>query len=131
MQSGLGRFFKWLDFAKPLPVLTGFAGNVGQYIGQDEFGNKYYMSKAKASKKRRWVIYNGYADSSKVPAKWHSWLHGVVDEIPSEQERSDKKWMKSHLPNLTGSDSAYRPSGSLSKKIVIDEQKGNYESWSP
>lgn len=103
----------------------------GQNIGQDEFGNKYYMSKAKANKKRRWVIYNGYADSSKVPAKWHTWLHGVVDEIPSEQERSDKKWMKSHLPNLTGSDSAYRPSGSLSKKIVNDEQKGNYESWSP
>ena len=103
----------------------------GQNIGQDEFGNKYYMSKATANKKRRWVIYNGYADSSKVPAKWHTWLHGVVDEIPSEQERSDKKWMKSHLPNLTGSDSAYRPSGSLSKKIVNDEQKGNYKSWSP
>ena len=103
----------------------------GQNIGQDEFGNKYFMSKTRANKQRRWVIYNGYADSSKVPAKWHSWLHGVVDEIPSEQERSDKKWMKSHLPNLTGSDSAYRPSGSLSKKIVNDEQKGNYESWSP
>ena len=102
----------------------------GQNIGQDVFGNKYYMSKTKAKKQRRWVIYNGYADSSKVPAKWHTWLHGVVDEIPSEQERSDKKWMKSHLPNLTGSDSAYRPSGSLSKKIVNDEQKGNYESWS-
>ena len=103
----------------------------GQNIGQDVFGNKYYMSKTKAKKQRRWVIYNGYADSSKVPAKWHAWLHCVVDEIPSEQERSDKKWMKSHLPNLTGSDSAYRPSGSLSKKIVNDEQKGNYESWSP
>ena len=103
----------------------------GQNIGQDVFGNKYYMSKTKAKKQRRWVIYNGYADSSKVPAKWHTWLHGVVDEIPSEQEGSDKKWMKSHLPNLTGSDSAYRPSGSLSKKIVNDEQKGNYESWSP
>jgi len=103
----------------------------GQNIGQDEFGNKYFMSKTRANKQRRWVIYNGYADSSKVPAKWHSWLHGVVDEIPSEQERSDKKWMKSHLPNLTGSDSAYRPPGSLSKKIVNDEQKGNYESWSP
>ena len=103
----------------------------GKLAGTDEFGNKYYMSKTKANKQRRWVIYNGYADSSKVPAKWHTWLHGVVDEIPSEQERSDKKWMKSHLPNLTGSDSAYRPSGSLSKKIVNDEQKGNYESWSP
>ena len=103
----------------------------GQNIGQDVFGNKYYMSKTKAKKQRRWVIYNGYADSSKVPAKWHAWLHGVVDEIPSEHERSDKKWMKRHLPNLTGSDSAYRPSGSLSKKIVNDEQKGNYESWSP
>ena len=103
----------------------------GQNIGQDVFGNKYYMSKTKAKKQRRWVIYNGYADSSKVPAKWHTWLHGVVDEIPSEQERSDKKWMKIQLPNLTGSDSASRPSGSLSKKIVNDEQKGNYESWSP
>ena len=103
----------------------------GYNIGQDEFGNKYYISKAKANKKKRWVIYNGYADSSKVPARWHTWLHGVVDEIPSEQERSGKKWMRGHLPNLTGSDSAYRPSGSLTKQIVEDKKKGNYESWSP
>ena len=103
----------------------------GQNVGHDEFGNEYYMSKAKAAKKKRWVIYNGYADSSKVPARWHTWLHGVVDEIPTEQKRSDKKWMRSHLPNLTGSDSAYRPSGSLSKKRDNEEQKGNYESWTP
>jgi len=103
----------------------------GQNVGHDEFGNVYYMSKAKASKKKRWVIYNGYADSSKVPARWHTWLHGVVDEIPTEQKRSDKKWIRSHLPNLTGSDSAYRPSGSLSKKRDSKKQKGNYESWTP
>jgi len=103
----------------------------GQNVGHDEFGNEYYMSKAKTNKKKRWVIYNGYADSSKVPARWHTWLHGVVDEIPTKQKRSDKKWMRSHLPNLTGSDSAYRPSGSLSKKRDNKEQKGNYESWTP
>ena len=103
----------------------------GQNVGHDEFGNEYYISKAKAANKKRWVIYNGYADSSKVPARWHTWLHGVVDEIPTEQKRSDKKWMRSHLPNLTGSDSAYRPSGSLSKKRGNEEQKGNYESWTP
>ena len=103
----------------------------GQNVGHDEFGNEYYISKTKAAKKKRWVIYNGYADSSKVPARWHTWLHGVVDEIPTEQKRSDKKWMRSHLPNLTGSDSAYRPSGSLSKKRDNEEQKGNYESWTP
>jgi|GEM_PF-3672822 len=34
MQSGLGRFFKWLDFANPRPVSTGFAGNVSQYLDQ-------------------------------------------------------------------------------------------------
>ena len=103
----------------------------GQNVGHDEFGNEYYMSKAKTNKKKRWVIYNGYADSSKVPARWHTWLHGVVDEIPTEQKRSDKKWMRSHLPNLTGSDSAYKPLGSLSKKRANEEQKGNYESWTP
>ena len=37
IQSGLGRFFKWLDFANPRPVSTHFAGNVGQYIGQRFF----------------------------------------------------------------------------------------------
>ncbi len=103
----------------------------GQNVGHDEFGNEYYMSKAKTNKKKRWVIYNGYADSSKVPARWHTWLHGVVDEIPTKQKRSDKKWMRSHLPNLTGSDSAYKPSGSLSKVGDNKEQKGNYESWTP
>tara|TARA_B100000674_G_C37361226_1_gene698682 strand:- start:158 stop:547 length:390 start_codon:yes stop_codon:yes gene_type:complete len=103
----------------------------GQNVGHDEFGNQYYISKAKNGKIKRWVIYNGYADSSKVPARWHTWLHGVVDEIPEEQKGTDKKWMRSHLPNLTGSDSAYRPSGSLSRRKDNAEKKGNYESWSP
>ncbi len=103
----------------------------GQNVGQDEFGNLYYVNKNKSKKEKRWVIYNGYADSSKVPARWHSWLHGIVNEIPEADNRSNKKWMRGHLPNLTGSDSAYRPSGSLSKRTDKTEQKRNYESWSP
>ena len=56
----------------------------GEHVGTDFQGNKYYRSKkiipagansAFAGRERRWVIYNGNNDSSRVPAEWHGWLH--------------------------------------------------------
>ena len=44
---------------------------MGQYVGEDEFGNKYYEQK-KSSNPRRWVVYNGIVEASKVPAHWRN-----------------------------------------------------------
>ena len=35
----------------------------GKFVGKDEFGNKYYQSK----NGKRWVIYSGEIDASKIP----------------------------------------------------------------
>ena len=48
-------------------------GRRGVFIGEDDFGNRYYEAKDNRdsydARKRRWVIYNGYAEASKVPAR--------------------------------------------------------------
>ena len=50
----------------------------GVLVGKDEYGNTYYEARDKSDaydgNKRRWVIYNGYAEASKVTPDWHGWL---------------------------------------------------------
>ena len=65
-------------------------GRRGVFVGKDELGNSYYEAKDDRDsydkgRKRRWVVYNGYAEASKVPADWHGWLHYTFDEPPTRQ----------------------------------------------
>lgn len=106
----------------------------GRKVGEDEFGNRYYESRDTVSydgRKRRWVIYNGYADASKVPPDWHGWLHYTFDELPSETPLTRKVWEKDYLPNLTGTPMAWRPQGALSRTGERPAATGDYEAWSP
>ena len=43
----------------------------GKYTGKDSSGNKYYQSKSG----KRWVIYNGEVEASKIPDEWLSLIH--------------------------------------------------------
>ena len=54
-------------------------------IGSDQFGNQYYLSRFKnaSGHNKRIVIYKGLNEPSKVPPKWHAWLHYMVDDAPS------------------------------------------------
>ena len=84
----------------------------GRKVGKDQFGNLYYEHKSepKAGRKRkRWVIYNGIVEASKVPAEWHAWLHYTAEAPLSTA--NEFEWQKEHLPNLTGTRYAYRPPG--------------------
>lgn len=98
----------------------------GRLVGEDTQGNKYYEDKKKKryGKPRRWVIYNGFAEGSKVPAKWHGWLHFCVDEPPMDGHRHP--WEKEHLPNLTGTAYAYKPKGLNGLSV-----RKTYEPWRP
>ena len=85
----------------------------GKLVGEDEFGNKYYASSKKEgkhigrpNKERRWVIYNGSDEPSKVPPLWHSWMHYTVDTAPSI--RDFYSWEQPHTPNLTGTKHAHK-----------------------
>jgi NADH:ubiquinone oxidoreductase subunit len=98
----------------------------GKKIGADEFGNRYYTN---AKKTRRWVIYNGIDEASKVPAEWHRWLHKTTDEIPASV--SSHEWEKPHLPNLTGTRLAYVPKGHIKAGAKRDKTGGDYEPWQP
>ena len=109
----------------------------GEAVGEDEYGNKYYRERGDGSgadgKERRWVVYNGYADASRVPSEWHGWLHHTFDVPPSEEPLPRRPWEQDHLPNLTGTLHAYRPTGSLAEGSDRRRQQtaADYESWTP
>ena len=110
----------------------------GQLVGTDQYGNRYYRLKGdkpsgrgggRFSRERRWVIYRGEPEGSKVPSGWHAWLHHTVDEIPGE--RQCYAWEKPHQPNLTGTSQAYRPRGSVLRGGHRARAAGDYEPWTP
>jgi NADH:ubiquinone oxidoreductase subunit len=106
----------------------------GRQVGSDSFGNKYYEHKSRArldGRLRRWVVYSGMAEASKVPAEWHGWLHYSVDETPGAAESPRHEWQKDHLPNLTGTRYAYRPPGHVLSGGKRDHATGDYEPWTP
>ncbi len=88
-----------------------------QKVGDDEFGNQYFINK----KNKRFVIYKGIAEPSKIPAEWHGWIHYSVQNPPSNPRKY--YWQKIHLPNLTGTKSAYSPKNSASSS--------QYQAWNP
>ena len=100
---------------------------IGREVGRDGAGNIYYTS----AKGRRWVIYNGEPEASRVPPEWYLWLHKSVDMLPSEPPLRPRVWEKPWVPNLTGTASAHAPSGSLAVTGKRARATGDYEAWSP
>ncbi len=96
----------------------------GKLVGKDQFGNKYYSS----SNGKRWVVYKDLVESSKIPPDWHSWIHFIKKNKPYDNVNK-YEWQRDHQENLTGTDKAYKPEGSLSvnKKKSIKK----YETWKP
>jgi len=96
-------------------------------IGVDQFGNKYFIGRGKTSlgQNKRYVVYHGIADGSKVPPMWHAWLHYSSDEVPLGANKLPYSWQKEHIQNLTGSKHAYNPQESNSFKLKI------YSKWNP
>jgi NADH:ubiquinone oxidoreductase subunit len=96
----------------------------GKFVGHDQAGNSYYKNRLKGKKEKRWVIYKGIIESSKVPALWHRWLHFTTDSLPEENKRENFSWQKSHQPNFTGTSKANNPS-------TTSENKLKYQPWKP
>eukprot|EP00753_Platysulcus_tardus_P016596 PLAT5872.1.p1 GENE.PLAT5872.1~~PLAT5872.1.p1 ORF type:complete len:187 (+),score=68.65 PLAT5872.1:3-563(+) len=57
---------------------------VGDLVGEDEFGNKYFEDNRFNYGAHRWVEYAAYTmhDATQVPPEWHGWLHYTYDENP-------------------------------------------------
>ena len=105
----------------------------GKCVGTDEIGNKYYINSKvqNISKQKRWVIFNGEIEASKIPPHWHAWLHKSVDQPPTNYSHK-YSWQKDHKQNMTGTKEAhFPPSNPLSKDYKPGQIKADYESWSP
>lgn len=106
----------------------------GKRVGHDEFGNRYFQARRKnhMGRYRRWVMYKGAAEPSKVPPHWHGWLHYTTNDVPPSGEAvKQHAWQKEHLPNLTGTKARYLPSGHILKGAKRQKTAADYTAWTP
>ncbi len=107
----------------------------GERVGEDDAGNRYFRDKKPRSgsragtRERRWVVYAGEVEASRVPPEWHAWLHHTTAEAPDG--RAKRAWQKEHRPNATGTAAAYRPPGHVLAGGTRQPATGDYEPWRP
>lgn len=124
--SFLGKIFTWWDGATVGTSL--FTWKNGERMGSDELGNVYYRAK---KGNRRWVIYNGANDASRIPPDWYAWMHHQIEGLPDDALPPAPKFLKEHNPNRTGTAGAYRPSGALERGGQRAAASGDYQAWTP
>ena len=85
----------------------------GKFIGEDEFGNKYYENK---KRKKRWIIYNGEIEATKIPVEWYSWIHFTTNKIENKHvvKKGDTLYSISKKFNI-----------SVSELVKINDIKNN------
>ena len=103
-----------------------FTWRKGVKVGEDDQGNVFYKTRDDA---KRWVIFNGEIEASRISPDWHGWLHRTWDEPPTEKPLARKPWEKPHQENLTGTEMAYTPAGSI--RQAHPAERRDYEAWSP
>jgi len=126
----LKSIFTWWDGATIGTSL--FTRRNGEEVGKDGLGNVYFQTKAgRKGPARRWVIYSGANDASRIPPEWYGWLHHQIDGAPQDVLPPIRAWEKPAVPNLTGTPGAYRPAGALEMGGHRAAATGDYEAWSP
>tara|TARA_Y100000590_G_scaffold397469_1_gene479044 strand:- start:1119 stop:1472 length:354 start_codon:yes stop_codon:yes gene_type:complete len=105
----------------------------GYFVASDNFGNKYYCNSKnfESTKAKRWVIFKGENEASKIPPHWHSWLHKTTN-IPPIDYNHKYSWQKEHKENMTGTSKAYFPeTHPLSESYNENKKQIDYEKWKP
>ena len=115
--------FTWWDGATLGTAL--FSAFNGSKVGEDHLGNRYFEGKGK-----RWVMYAGSNDVSRVPPEWYAWLTRQIDVVPDELP-PPPKFLREATPNLTGTAAAYRPTGAMEKGGRRQAASGDYQAWTP
>ena len=59
-----------------------YTARKGVKVGEDDEGNVFYRN---ADDSKRWVIFNGEAEASRIDPDWHGWLHRTWDEPPTDK----------------------------------------------
>ena len=106
-----------------------FTSRSGRQVGRDDAGNIYYEHKK--DRARRWVIYEGANDGSRVPPEWQAWLRGTIEELPDKALPPRRSFEKKPEANLTGTMAAFRPDGALGSGKVRPAATGDYQAWTP
>jgi NADH:ubiquinone oxidoreductase subunit len=134
MKTFLLKLFTWWNgstFGMDL-----FTRRNGEKVGEDEYGNVYWRSRngrkdPALGHERRWVIYNGEAEASRVPPGWAGWLAFTSDTAPSAESYKAREWEMPHRPNMTGTPDAWRPKGSTLGAGRRQASGADYDAWSP
>ena len=103
-----------------------YTSRKGTKVGEDEGGNVFYRN---ADDSKRWVIFKGEVEASRIGADWHGWLHHTFKEPPTDRPLPHKPWEKPHIENMTGTALAYAPAGSIRRPEPAERR--DYEAWSP
>ena len=106
-----------------------FTSRHGREVGRDDSGNLYYQHKK--DPQRRWVIYPGDNDGSRVPPNWQAWLKGTIDEVPEKSLGPKRAFQQDPVHNLTGTMAAFRPDGALGNDKIRPASTGDYQAWTP
>ena len=106
-----------------------FTRRYGSEVGRDEEGNIYYQRKNDSV--RRWVVYAGANDGSRVPPAWQAWLKGTIDDLPEKSLPPRRPFERPAEANQTGTFSAFKPGGSLAGRGVRPAATGDYQPWKP
>ena len=125
---------KFLGTLSPAHILLFSATTKSTKIGTDGYGNTYHEASPRKGYKqtRRWVMYEGDPEPSKVPPEWHGWLHHQTDSVPNDEGESYRRsWQKPPEENRTGTNHAYRPPGHAFVKGKRQKATGDYEAWTP
>src|SRR3546814_11185624 len=116
--SILGKIFTWWDGATVGTLLNSWRH--GRQVGEDALGNRYFMSR---DGKRRWVLYKGSNDASRVPPEWHGWLHRTLDALPPDALPAPSAREQEPTPAPTGSPGAPRTTRAIRTRTT--PQTGN------
>ena len=91
----------------------------GKFVGKDSFGNKYYQNRSG----KRWVVYSGEIEATKISSDWYSWIHHINNKIEKSKDIKKYEWQKPSQPNKTGTNESYHPNKEN------NEIKKKYTSW--
>ena len=126
LKTIIQRIFTWWNDATLSTLL--YTRRKGVFVGEDEQGNRYYRT---ADDAHRWVIYNGYAEASRIPPGWHGWIHRRTDTPPTEDDYKPHAWEKPWRPNPTGTPLAEFPPGSLYREQPAHVARPAVRAWRP
>ncbi|HEV2044294.1 MAG TPA: NADH-ubiquinone oxidoreductase subunit NDUFA12 family protein, partial [Sphingomicrobium sp.] len=65
------------------------------------------------------------------PPGWNAWLRGTIDGVPEKALPPRRPFEQPPSVNLTGSDQAWRPAGSIRAGGKRAAATGDYSAWTP